>query len=307
MTDKAIGSETLAPGQPRPNFFIAGVGKAGTTSLYEYLRQHPQVFMSENKEPCYFVHGYGVKTWEEYLALFKDAGDKKAVGESSSIYSWCEESVPWIKKVLGDVQVILLLRNPARRAFSLYVWMVREGYEDAPTFAHALRREPDRLHDLAFRALCPQFYGDYFYFTTGLYADQVSRCFETFGRNRVKVYLFEEFVRGPVHVCRDVFRFLGVDEDFVPAIDVHNEGRMPRSVAWQYWLRGEARRRRLIGSRTLRRRLAAQFMAWNAQLGAKPQPDPALMRELTERYLPDIERLQVLLSRDLSGWLKTES
>ncbi len=297
-------AEALPPAQPQPNFFIAGVVKAGTTSLYEYLRQHPQIFLPDTKEPCYFVRGYGIKKWNDYLSLFKDAGGKKVIGEASSVYCYCEESSDWIKTVLGDVKMILVLRNPAERAFSLYAWMVREGYEDAPTFAEALEREPVRMQDSAFRAECPQFFPDYLYFTSGLYFEQVKRCLETFGRERVKIYLFEEFTQEPTVVCQDIFRFLGVDDGFVPKLEVHNEGRIPKSIACQYWLRGEWHRRRKIGSRSLRRKLVRPLMEWNVRCGSKLHPDKQILEALTARYRPDIEQLQALLGRDLSGWLR---
>ena len=307
MTDVKPGSEILLPGQPRPNFLVAGVAKAGTTSLYEYLRQHPQIFMSENKEPCYFVHGYGVKKWEDYLALFKDAAGEKALGEASTAYCSCEESAAWIRAVLGEIKIIILLRNPAKRAFSEYVWMVREGYEDAPTFAEALAREPARLKDAAFQAKPPQLFEDFLYFHAGLYFEQVSRFFNTFGRERVRVYLFEEFVKEPLVICQDVFRFLDVDDSFVPKLERHNEGRIPQSIAWQHWLRAEPKRRRLLGSRSLRGKLAARLMEWNIQRGSKPQAEDKVLAALTERYRPDIEKLEALLGRDLSGWLKSKN
>jgi hypothetical protein len=303
MKQATTKSEALDTHQPRPNFFIAGVPKAGTTSLYEYLRQHPQIFMPGNsKEPCYFVHGYGVEKWDDYLSLFKNAGDKKAIGESSSVYCYCEESAGWIKSALGDVKIIILLRNPARRAFSLYGWMVREGYEDAPTFAEALEREPVRLQDRLFRSQCPQFFPDYLYFTTGLYFEQVNRCFETFGRERVKVYIFEEFIKQPVTVCQDVFRFLEVDASFVPKLEVHNEGRIPKSIAWQYWLRAEQVRQRPFFPRKWRRSSIKRLTAWNIRLGSKPQAEKQLLEALTVRYRENIERLEKLLGRDLSIW-----
>lgn len=289
---------------PRPNFFIAGVPKAGTTSLHEYLKQHPQIFMPDYKEPNYFVHGNGVEKWVDYLALFKDATGKKAIGESSAGYCYCEESPGWIKSVLGNVKIIILLRNPARRAFSLYGWMVREGYEDAPTFAEALEREPVRLCDPAFRAQCPQFFPDYLYFTTGLYFEQVSRYIETFGRDRVKIYLFEEFIKEPLQVCQDVFRFLEVDDGFVPKIGLHNEGRVPKSIALQYRLRAELQYRRKYVPHTWRIRLVECLMEWNARRGGKPQYDKHLLEILTQRYRQNIEQLQALLGRDLSGWIK---
>jgi len=289
---------------PRPNFFIAGVGKAGTTSLHEYLRQHPQIFMPDYKEPHYFVNGYGVEKWEEYLLLFKDAGGKKAIGESSTLYCFCEESPGWIKSILRDVKIIFMLRNPAPRAFSHYSWLVRCGYEDAPTFAEALEREPARLQDPSFRTQCPQFYQDYFYFSTGLYFEQVSRYIETFGRDRVKVYLFEEFIKQPVQICQDAFRFLEVDPEFVPKIEVHNEGCVPESIALQYHLRAELIKVQDKPDQAAAARTLERLMEWNVRRGGKPRPDKQFLESLTDRYRQNIEQLQKLLGRDLSDWVK---
>jgi hypothetical protein len=288
-----------------PNFLIVGTGKAGTTSLHEYLGQHPQIFMSRNKEPHYFVKGYGVEKWEDYLGLFKDAANKDAVGESSTLYLYCEESPAWIKRSLGDVKIIILLRNPAKRAFSLYGWMVREGYEDAETFAEALEREPARLNDPNFRQNCPQFYPDYLYYTTGLYYEQVRRYFDIFGRDHVRVYLFEDFIKQPFSICRDVFSFLGVQTDFTPKFEVHNEGRIPASVRRQYWLRTAAERQFAWIPRKLRKNLIYGMMERNVRRGRKPEPDAEVQAALTKRYRDNITKLANLLNQDLSRWLKT--
>jgi sulfotransferase family protein len=301
-----VMSKTPDTFQPRPNFFIAGVPKAGTTSLHEYLKQHPQIFMPDYKEPNYFVHGNGLEKWEDYLSLFKDAGGKKAVGESSAAYSYCEESPGWIKSVLGDVKIIIILRNPARRAFSLYGWMVREGYEDAPTFAEALEREPVRMHDAVFRAQCPQFSPDYLYFTTGLYFEQVKRYIETFGRERIKIYLFEEFIKQPVTICQDVFRFLEVDDNFTPKMELHNEGRIPKSIALQFRLRQELARRRKFIPHAWRIKLVKHLMERNVRRGSKPQPDKQLMESLANRYRQNIQQLEMLLGRNFSAWIKSD-
>ena len=300
----AAGKNQNGPLSPRPNFFIAGVPKAGTTSLHEYLKQHPQIFMPDYKEPNYFALGSGVEKWEDYLTLFKNAAGKKAIGESSAAYCYCEESPAWIKSTLGDVKIIIILRNPASRAFSLYGWMVREGYEDAPTFAEALERETIRLHDPVFKMNCPAFYADYFYFTTGLYFEQVSRYIETFGRDRVKIYLFEEFVKQPVPICQDAFRFLEVDPAFVPKTEIHNEGRVPESIALQYHLRAELHKVQHKPDQSAAVQTLERLMEWNVRRGSKPQPDTQLLATLTDRYRRNIEQLQTLLGRDLSSWIK---
>jgi hypothetical protein len=301
-----FAAETIATendmSQPRPNFLIAGAAKSGTTSLHEYLGQHPQIFMSANKEPHYFVRGYGIEKWDDYLSLFKNAGSKKAVGESSTGYLFCEESPEWIKSTLGQIKIILLLRNPAKRAFSLYGWMAREGYEDAGTFEEALNRESLRAQVPAFREQCPQFYPDYLYFTTGLYFEQVSRYVETFGRDWVKIYLFEDFIRQPVAICRNACEFLEVNSGFTPKLEVHNEGRFPASIAFQYWLRTKARRRLGFIPAKIRRKLIQALMGQNISRGGKLQPDQKLLDTLMARYLENIGKLEKYLDRDLSVW-----
>ena len=279
----------------RPNFLVVGAAKAGTTSLHDFLGQHPQIFMSANKEPHYFVRGYGLKDWDQYLELFQDATTQKAIGESSTLYLCCEESAEWIKSALGDVKIIIILRDPARRAFSLYGWMLREGHEDAATFTEALRREPARLADPEFHRHAPQFFVDYLYFTTGLYAAQVSRFLEIFGRDRVKIFLFEDFTRRPLDVCREIFQFLGVDDKFTPTLSVQNEGRMPRSIRLQHALRS---RRPPFVPRSWRRRLMQLNLRW----GKKPELDPSAYAALQERYRDDVRQLESLLNLDLSRW-----
>src|SRR5205085_1072 len=89
--------QTSAMTAAKPNFLIAGAGKAGTTSLHDYLGQHPDIFMSSFKEPNYFVPDYGYNDWEKYLSLFRGARSEEAIGESSTGYLYCKESPAWIK------------------------------------------------------------------------------------------------------------------------------------------------------------------------------------------------------------------
>jgi hypothetical protein len=288
--------------QPCPNFLIVGAAKSGTTSLHHYLNQHPQIFMSKMKEPTYFVNDYGVENWTDYLELFKDAAGKRAVGESSTLYLCCEESPQLIKSALKNIKIIIILRNPARRAFSLYNWMVNKGFENAPTFAEALEQESNRLTNPAFRASLPYCYPDCLYYTTGLYYEQVRRYLDIFGRDSVKIYLFEDFIKAPLKVCQNIFEFLGVDAGFVPKTDVHNESWIPVSTSFQYWLRIKAGRRLRFLPRWLRRNLIHQLMALNLRYGRKPQPDKNLIEMLANRYREDIRQLEMLLNRDLSQW-----
>ena len=258
--------------------------------------------MSPFKEPNFFVHGYGYGDWDDYLALFRTARGETAIGESSTGYLCSEESPSWIKSALGETKVILMLRNPARRAESLYWWMVREGYEDAPGFAAALEIEPLRESDANFRANCPEFFLDYLYFASGLYAEQVRRFLETFGKENVRIYIFEEFVKDPLAVCSDIFNFLGVDPDFKPQIAIYNEARLPASPRLQFWLRNRAPKYLSLLPSRLRRRFIDALIEINTRRGSPPRRDTEIEARLLDRYRDDIRRLEQILERDLSLW-----
>jgi len=193
-----------------PNFLIVGSAKAGTTSLYHWLRYHPEVFMPEKKEPSYFVDGYGMSDLDAYLLLFAPGRGKKAIGEASTAYLASPESPQLISKQLGKVKTLILLRNPVERAFSLYCWMVMVGCEWLPTFEEAVKAEEKRCSDQFFRWHNPEYFWDYMYFRSGLYFEQVKRYTDTFGRDLVEIYLFDELKNDPGKLYGKVCNFLGI-------------------------------------------------------------------------------------------------
>jgi sulfotransferase family protein len=291
----------------KPNFLIVGAAKAGTTSLHDYLGQHPDVYMSPFKEPNYFVPGYGYDSWDDYLALFRGAVGEKALGESSTGYLQCEKSPGLIKSSLGKIKIVLMLRNPASRAASLYWWMVREGYENASTFAEALELEPSRMQSSEFRENSPEFYVWYGYYATGLYSDQVRRYLETFGKENVGIFIFEEFAKDPLTTCRDIFEFLDVDPNFEPQIAVHNEARLPASPRLQFWLRNRARHYLSFLPSRIRRNFLDWLMALNTNRGSPPRREPGIETRMLERYRDDIRELERIIERDLSVWFDQEA
>lgn len=298
--NKAVrGSKNKA----RPDFLIVGAARAGTTSLYYWLKQHPEVFMPDIKEPSYFVHGYGISDWEKYLSLFEPGRGKKAIGEASAAYLAAPESPRWIREILGDVKIIILLRNPVERAWSLYCWMVMEGYEWISNFEQALAEEEKRFNNRTFRQSNPEYFWDYMYFRSGLYYEQVKRYIDLFGEN-VRVYLFDDLINLPKRVYADICNFLGINESFSPTFTPQNPSRVPRVVALQF----AARRLQIVLGklpRGLRRasRLIPLLMTLNVSMGYKASTQPDLKKRLQDDYREDIAKLSELIQRDLSGWL----
>ncbi len=209
-----------------PNFFIVGAQKAGTTSLYHYLNQHPQVYMSPIKEPFFFDHELDSKgevvrrefeghrqpprftNIEEYSALFEGVRGEKAIGEATPLYIYAPGTAGRIERYVPGAKSIALLRNPADRAYSAFLYAVRMGVEPLTDFAQALREEPFRMRN--------RWHYVFHYRSRGLYYQQLKRYDEVFGRERLGVGLYEDMREDPAGVAQSVFRFLEVDDTFAP-------------------------------------------------------------------------------------------
>src|SRR5215218_4922668 len=223
-----------------PNFFIIGAQKAGTTSLYHYLNQHPQIYMSPVKEPFFFdreisSNGEVVQqefaghqqaprfvNLEEYEALFQGAKGETAIGEASPLYIYAPGTAERIKRYVPEARSIALLRNPADRAYSAFLHAVRIGVEPCTDFAQALRREDARVRK--------GWHYIFHYRNRGLYFAQLKRYYEAFGREQFGVWLYEDLRDDPASVARSVFRFLGVDDAFTSdTSSKHNPAGVPES------------------------------------------------------------------------------
>ncbi len=290
---------------PMPNFFIVGAAKCGTSSLYYYLKQHPQVFMSEAKEPQFFLDDKGgVNDRAVYERLFEAVTDEKAVGEATTAYLYAEESPGLIKAAVPDARIIILLRNPAEMAYSLWRYICRIGKRgESLSFVDALKAEDGRMKDPEFR-MGETWHAQFYYFHRGLYYEQVKRYIDTFGRDNVKVFIFEDFAKDPVRICREAFMFLGVYPDFVPDLRKKNVGNVRHRGLKKLLSEPTPYQAKMMAviPEGIRKPLNDLLVDLNSR---RPKPmDRRLRRELLDKYAPDIKRLEGLIGRDLSHWLK---
>lgn len=311
-----------------PNFFIVGAPKAGTTSLYSYLRQHPQVCMSPVKEPCYFAsevrpegfstefrpaalkrseqlreylnrpgpgpHPEGiVANWEDYLRLFRNAKDEPAIGEASVCYLWSATAAANIRSRIPGAKIIMVLRDPAERAFSQYLHNAADGVvrgsfrEQIELGARGGRQE--------FRPLYP-------FLENGLYHQQVKRFLDAFPRANVRIYLYEDAWRDPLALLTSMFDFLGIDSDFKADLSRRElERRGPRSLTANYVLRKSHARERLQAAIPdgLKSRLRSLLYKPPGSLAMEAR-DREFLRDF---YREDVTKLASLLNRDLESWL----
>lgn len=291
-----------------PNFFIVGAAKSGTTSLWMYLKKHPNIYMPptlETKEPAFFCNIYGYRDFDAYLGLFADAKEEKVVGEASTAYLTSPESAAWIREVYPEAKIIIILRNPIERAYSLYNWMIREGYEWIAPFEKALIAEKDRLADQHFKYHNPEYYYNYLYVDSGLYAAQIERYLKTFPREQLHVILFEALKTNPVATTQRVYDFLGVDSSFIPQTKVHNKAQIPLSVPAQYFIKQRLLRYLYKIRIPAAARIHRAAFATNLFLGGvRSTPLSATtQRNLHEHYKDDIQKTASLINRDLTAWL----
>lgn len=221
-----MGGHVLDPIK-KPNFFILGAAKSGTTSLYAYLRQHPDVFMPSVKEPTFFCEGFQVvKNPVRYFELFDPVNGEQAIGEASHAYMTDPSSARILKGLFPDARFIVILRHPADRAYSLYHHMRRYGYEKIGTFEEALKVEDRRASSPIFREKCKQYFYNYLYFRSGLYSEQIERFLSFFEKKSFYFTTLNSLKTNPLREVKLIFEFLDLKTDFVPDIKIHNEGSM---------------------------------------------------------------------------------
>jgi len=291
-----------------PQFVLVGAPKTGTSSLYEYLKQHPRLFMPRNKEPAFFC-GYRrnfrgpasrdfnrnlVTDPKVYLGLFDEAANGALTGEASTDYLSCPQAPLRLKEWNPNVKIMACLRNPIDRAYSEHMHLVRDLLEQED-FATALRLEGERRAN----GWIPLFW----HVERGLYYEATRRYIDTFGGANVKFIFHEDLLRSPESVVRDLFEFLGVPPVPPEVTKMHNVSGYPIIKPLQSFLLKENRLKTSIkGLIAEKRRLSIKEALLAANMRTKKIPR-ADFEYLKARFEGDVVRLQELLQVDLSHWL----
>jgi hypothetical protein len=304
----------------KPDFFIVGAPKCGTTAMADYLGQHPEIFMPEVKDSMFFGADLRCRPSfvnppdrfrvdiETYLSWFDKVENEKRVGEASVMYLYSKCAPIEIKEFNPDASIIVMLRNPIDTIPSLHghcFYMLNEDIED---LAEALAAESDRkqgrrIPDTAY-ILDVLLYRDIVRYT-----DQLKRYYNVFGRMAVHVILFDDFRRDAAGVYRNTLRFLGVDDGFQASLEPVNMGKRPRSKRMMrlvasppVFLRPLAR---ILAARDnpVRRLVKRAVMRFNTVYEKRSPIDPDLRKQLQREFAPEVQRLGDLLERDLRHWL----
>lgn len=277
-----------------PNFFIVGAAKCGTTSLYEYLKQTPGVYMSPVKEPDFFsridpvyLNPPVIRDKKKYLALFKKIKDEKVIGEASPVYLRDPQSPKLIHDTVPNARIIIMLRDPVERSFSSYLFLKALGIETLP-FMDVMKKALNSHDDDSLRMADASFY-----------SGKVKRYLDTFGKNLVKIIIFEEFVKDTRRVVKDVLEFLQVNTEPPESIGkVHNPFAVPRGPFATFVLRSHFMlkiRHNLVpytmGSYLIRNVLKKK--------GTKPELSQEDRIFFEEIYRNDVKKLREILGRPI--------
>lgn len=290
-----------------PTFFIIGAAKAGTTTLYETLRQHPQVFLPAVKEPAFFCdddyYGKGVDWYRE--TYYADAGGKAAAGDATSTYLyWGSKVVPRLSRLYASSppRIIAIFRDPVDLVRSFYWHSVREGRETLD-FRRALAAETERLgqHEAFLRRRGRIVYS---YRRIALYATHLQPYLECVPAAR-RLFLLTDDLKDFPALVQKLETFLELDHEPGLKPVMSNAAALPRSPALHRWLRERSALKELA-KRILRAPLRHRLKMRAIEANLKPLQIPALDADLADslrrHYAEEMKTLEGIIGRDLSAW-----
>jgi len=306
-----------------PNFFVAGAPKSGTTALYEFLRQHPDIYLSPIKEPTYIgradiaawpwwkdvqkileanraslneylkgpmdvMHQYRMVLEEEqYLTLFRGVRNQQAIGEGSVSYFWLPSAPAAIAARVPHARMVFVLRNPAERFFSQYLAWSHGNPGRTVRDLFDTAQDPNHQFSMALKP--------------GLYGTNLARFFEAFPREQMHFCLYEDFRANPSHALVGVFRFLGVNPDQpIQTSRVYNAPTLPRMPWLHAW------RLRLLGQKGLSRFVPSSLLPFVRRVYHRSRGNIRMAAAdramLVDYYRNEIRQAEGLIGQDLSAW-----
>jgi hypothetical protein len=297
----------------KPDFFIVGAPKCGTTSMYEYLKQHPEIFMPEKiKEPHFFCTDFEtpfyIRDLNIYLAIFSDAINEKRIGEASVWYLYSRRAAQEIKKFCPLARIIIMLRNPVDTLYSLHSQFLFTGNENITDFENAINAEADRKNGK--RIPSSQYPVEFLFYREFVkYSEQVKRFLDIFPKKNILIIFFEEFKNDTARIYRETLRFLDVNEDFQPDFKVYNPHKRARIKILKRFIEYPPWVIRMLSKILLSESLRKNLFDKLQDLSIIYEPRKPMTRELRQRlqteFIDEVAQLSSLIGRDLSFWTCT--
>jgi len=272
------------------------VGKAGTTSLYEYLSKVPEIYMSPKKEPRYFSVNdedpavISIREKQEYLDLFHNVVDEKIIGEASPTYIYDSEAPKLIHKVSPNARILISLRDPIQRAYSAYFHQKRNGITNSESFHQVLEKV---MNNKKVRPRINRIFSD------GLYYESIKRYLDIFGKDQVKIIFFDDLIKNTLTTMNKIVKYLGLNFVFENSdFEVHNPYVISKNELITNTLRDHQGfkkiLRKFIPSSTREKINKAMFV-----YEEKPKMDENDRKTLIKFYTEDVLKVKKLLGKDL--------
>ena len=294
----------------KPDFFIVGAPKCGTTSLYYYLRQHPEIFLPDYKEPHYFGKDLKKRSNEfidnddEYLSLFKDAKSNQKIGEGSTFYLYSKSAPREIKDYNPGAKIIIMLRNPIDFLHSLHAQFLFSGNEDESDFKEALNLEEDRIQGKKLPKNIDMLDKIYYRKHAFRIPGQIQSYLRIFGDENVAVIILDDLHKNPGQCLIKILTLLNVDTNFTPDYSIQNSNKVVRSFLIRNLIKryhndlGKLRGifyKKPIG-------IMRYFINRNAKLLKRMPVSEVLRNKLMDELNPIIVQLENILHKELKHW-----
>lgn len=296
----------------KPNFFIVGAPKCGTTALCEYLKEHHNIFISDPKEPHYFAEDLDnyrlVKTEDSYLELFKDSQeDNLAIGEGSVFYLYSSVALQNIYQFDPQAKIIVMLRKPSELVYSFHSQLLYSADEQEKDFETAwrlqsLRKQGDKIPSSCREAELLQ------YAAVGKLGEQIERLFTIFPRQQIEIVWFEDFITDTKKVYDRVLDFLAVPHDNRTDFSRINENKKHKlSVLGRFSEKPPVsitqtlmKAKQILGIDRLG--VLDTIRSFNTKTSSRSPLKESFHIELAQEFKDDVNKLGKILDKDLSSW-----
>jgi hypothetical protein len=290
-----------------PNFFVIGAPKCGTTALAKYLSEHPEVFMTDPKEPHHYStdinHGK-FKDKSAYLSLFNEvAKEHKAIGEASVWYLYSKDAVENILKDYPNAKFIIMLRNPVDMVSSLHEQFIFSNAENVLDFETAWSLQSERKKGAAIPYFCDDKQLLYYQDACSLGA-QLERIYKIVLAKNIHTILFDDLKTDPYSTWQKVQLFLNIKDDGRTDFPVINAAKKRHSLFVKRLNDLYCHVREKIGFEGFGTGFFTAFDRWNIKERSRAPLSEVMRQELIADFSDDVSRLELLLDRDLSSWKK---
>jgi hypothetical protein len=287
--------------ETHPNAVLIGVQKAGTTALYNWISQHPQVFGNPAMKdfPFFCNAGYFDKGEDWFAQRFSRWSGQKIILHGYVHYLFfAEQTAARLKAFNPDTRLLAILRNPAERAYSAYLQARKTGHEPVSSFNEAID------YELSGKLLSFKDVTNRSYIAQGKYSKNIRTYYKHFDSDRIKIILYDDLKEHPEATCRDIFDYLSIDGSFTAKISTRNEYGIPRSRLLRDLVKNGIKSPliREILPINMRIRTRQIVRAFNTRRSEKPVLESSTWQRLDEIYESEIDRLENLLGKDLSSW-----